>query len=74
MQSEQRMSIRIRKLIQSIKRTVQRRHSEMVRRIIDRYGVNGGLAVAPVDNIDFHAPVDNIIAMCQTIRDSFPHS
>lgn len=43
-----------------------------VREIIDRYGANGGLAIAPANNIDLDTPTENIIALCETARDYFP--
>jgi uroporphyrinogen decarboxylase len=43
-----------------------------VRIIIERYGQNGGLAVAPSNNIEIDTPAENIIAMCETVRDYFP--
>ena len=44
-----------------------------VRMIIDRYGENGGLVIAPANHIGFDIAVENIIAFFETARDYFPY-
>lgn len=44
-----------------------------VREIIDNYGENGGLIVAPSNAIGFDVPLENIIAFFETARDYFPY-
>jgi len=62
----------------SLQRTLPFGTPELVRRevrgLIDRYGENGGLAVAPSNVVDCDTPLDNIIAMCETVRDYSPYA